>query len=79
MGDVIQVVGWDGEHRAEAEILDPVFVQGIQLAQVFGGDGTLVIAAAVGDAVLQGGYSGTQVDYQVGRGRNSVSTRYSSR
>ena len=66
---VIQGIGGNGEHRAEAEVGDPFLIQLVKLPQVFGGDGAFKITAALGDAPLQCGDRGAQVHDQVGRGQ----------
>src|SRR3990172_1205538 len=52
MGDKVQIVGRDGQHRAEGESLNPALVQVVQVRQVVGCDPALVIAPAPGDAGL---------------------------
>ena len=68
LADVIQVVGWNGQHRAQGEIVDPLLVERVELGQVVIADLALVSAVPQGNAVLQGIHRRPQVNNQV-RGR----------
>ena len=69
VGDVIQVIGRDGEDGAEGEVVDPAFVEVVEVLQVVGSDGAFVVAPAVVDAVEEGIYRGAQINNKVGRGQ----------
>ena len=55
IGHIIKVIGGHREHRAQAEIGDPFFVELVELPQVLAGDLALEVASAMGYARGEGG------------------------
>src|SRR4249919_1909779 len=55
VGDKVQVVGRHGQDRTERKIVDPCLIQDVESIQVIKRYGPLIVAAAVRNALHQGG------------------------